>query len=221
MDFDGLVRLYNERKKVNPRAYEDISSIFDEIYPIYEDWARNTKKVNDVGQSWRAWKGKNFEKLVFHVVIDLLTSNRLPVKLVRGDKLEKEQTDTELSRVKRNILIDFGKQGCFVPDADIVIYSPNDASIIAIISCKITLRERIAQTGFWKLKLRDNPLTRNIKVYFVTPDEDGTLVGDRTNKSKAIALHELDGNFVLRSGFVEQTNLKKLERIVEELRKCL
>ena len=221
MDFDGLVRLYDERKKVNPRAYEDISSIFDEIYPIYEDWARNTKKVNDVGQSWRAWKGKNFEKLVFHVVIDLLTSNRLPVKLVRGDKLEKEQTDTELSRVKRNILIDFGKQGCFVPDADIVIYSPNDASIIAIISCKITLRERIAQTGFWKLKLRDNPLTRNIKVYFVTPDEDGTLVGDRTNKSKAIALHELDGNFVLRSGFVEQTNLKKLERIVEELKKCL
>jgi len=46
---------------------------------------------------------------------------------------------------------------------------------LVVISSKVTLRERIAQTGYWKLKLLKDEATKHIKVYFITPDEDGTL----------------------------------------------
>jgi len=44
---------------------------------------------------------------------------------------------------------------------------------LVAISSKVTLRERIAQTGYWKFKLFQNDVTKHIKVYFITPDEDG------------------------------------------------
>lgn len=37
------------------------------------------------------------------------------------------------------------------------------------------MRERIAQTGYWKMKLVADNITKHIKVYFISPDEDRTL----------------------------------------------
>ncbi|MCX7997984.1 MAG: BsaWI family type II restriction enzyme [Leptospiraceae bacterium] len=42
-----------------------------------------------------------------------------------------------------------------------------------MISSKVTLRERIAQTAYWKLKLSSDKVTKHIKVCFITLDEDG------------------------------------------------
>ena len=125
---------------------------------------------------------------------------------------------TILCKVKRNILVDLGIYGCHMPDADIVVYDPFDASVKAIISCKISLRERIAQTAYWKLRLRSCPVTRHIKMFFLTPDKDKTLENEKIDKSKAIVLHELDVAYILRENFVEQHNLRRLERITEDLR---
>ena len=55
--------------------------------------------------------------------------------------------------VKRNLLVDYGEFGAHLPDVDIVIYEPETCKVIAVISSKVTLRERIAQTGYWKIKL--------------------------------------------------------------------
>ena len=85
----------------------------------------------------------------------------------------------------------------------------------------ITLRERIAQTAFWKLKLNNNPVTSNIRTFFVTPDEDGTLDVGKSNKSKAIVVNDIDAVYVLKQGFVEHHNIYNLEKLVSELRKCL
>ena len=152
-----------------------------------------------------------------------MIEDALPLRVISGSVLERRRVDLELGRVKRNLLVDFGVHGCFVPDADIVVYSPIDGTVKAIISCKITLRERIAQSGYWKLRLMNDAVTEHIKVLFVTPDEDGTLIGDKTNKSKAIALNDLDGTYVLRDGIDQNPNpdLMTLEEIVEELRRCL
>ena len=73
------------------------------------------------------------------------------------------------------------------PDVDIVIYHPKTKKIIAVISSKVTLRERIAQTGYWKIKLGSQSLTKHIKLYLVTPDEDKTLMmKDPVKKGRAI-----------------------------------
>ena len=161
-------------------------------------------------------EGNHFERFV-RCIIASCVEEQFPLKVIDGSRLARRRVDRELSRVKRNLLVDFGEHGSFLPDSDIVIYSPEDGSVKAIISCKVTLRERIAQSGFWKLRLLADEVTEHIKVLFVTPDEDSTLIRDRTNKSKAIALHELDGTYVLRAGVSEMPHLKALDQIVEEL----
>ena len=221
MDFEDLKSLYHKRYSENPRAYEEISDILTEAREMFDADKMAENPGIDLGQAWRAWKGKNFERLVHYIVSNMIENSGLPLKVVSGSALEGKRIDNELGKVKRNVLVDFGVHGCFVPDADIVVYSPSDGRVIAIISCKITLRERIAQSGFWKLRLREDCNTRHTRVLFVTPDEDGTLVSEKTNKSKAIALSELDGAYVLRGDMVQQPGLMALDSIVEELRKCL
>jgi type II restriction enzyme len=88
----------------------------------------------------------------------------------------------ELSQVKRNLAIDYGKFGLHLPDVDIIIYNPQNCKVLAVISSKVTLRERIAQTGYWKLKLFQDPATKHIKVYFITLDQDGTLTRRKRTK---------------------------------------
>ncbi len=71
------------------------------------------------------------------------------------------------------------------------------------------------------MRLEEDCNTKHIKVLFVTLDEDNSLVSERTNKSKAIALSEFDSVYVLQKNIVQQPNLATLDRMVEELRKCL
>ena len=56
-----------------------------------------------------------------------------------------------------------------------MLIDPVNGSVIAAVSVKVTLRERIAQTGYWKPKFLKSLTTKDIKMYFVTLDEDGTL----------------------------------------------
>jgi type II restriction enzyme len=213
--FKELMNRYRNRLESNPRAYEEISDILEEMRPIHRADAL-TRGIRDIDQSWRAWKGNNYEKFVREIVASSIEA-QLPLKVIRGSILERRTLNNELSRVKRNLLVDFGEQGSFLPDADIVVYSPSDGSVKAVISCKVTLRERVAQAGYWKLRLLADEVTEHIKVLFATPDEDSDLMSDRPNKSKAIALHELDGTYVLRRGISEKPHLKALDQIVEEL----
>lgn len=221
MNFEDLKSLYHGRLRENPRAYEEITDILVEARERFEADKLAENPGSDLGQAWRAWKGKNFEKLVHYVVSNMIENSGLPLKVVSGSSLERKLDDKKLGRVKRNVVVDFGDYGSFVPDADIVVYSPSDGKVIAIISYKITLREQIDQTGFWKLRLEEDCNTKHIKVLFVTLDEDNTLVSERTNKSKAIALSEFDSVYVLQKNIVQQPNLATLDRMVEELRKCL
>jgi type II restriction enzyme len=68
----------------------------------------------------------------------------------------------------------------------------------------VTLRERIAQTVYWKLKLSAAPITNHIKVYFITPDEDGTLtIKKPTKKGRAIVESDIDGSYVMSEANIE------------------
>ena len=224
MNFEDLVNLYKIKKEqFGQDTYKHISEILDEAKEIHrKDWEKNPTPRGDHEQSWRAFKGKNFEKLIQYIIQDEVED--LGLKVVNGNILERKcNLSDELSRVKRNLSIDYGQFGLHLPDVDIVIYSPINYDILAIISSKVTLRERIAQTGYWKLKLKDDVTTKDIKVYFVTLDEDKTLSELKpAKKGRAIVETDLDGSYILTQEYiVESEKVKLFEHFIEDLKRLL
>jgi len=189
-----------------------------------KDWLKSPTPNKDHEQSWRAFKGKNLEKLVAYIIKDEV--ERLGLKVVDGNKLEKTNTNNlsqELNRVKRNLLVDFGEFGAHLPDVDIIIYNPTDCKIIAVISSKVTLRERIAQTGYWKIKLSQDKVTRHIKVFFITPDEDKTLsIKKPAKKGRAIVEVDTDGGYIMSEEKIEESDkVKSFDKFITDLKNLI
>lgn len=216
-EFEDLQNLYDEEVKHNPKAYENLPVFLEKAEELYVQEKQKDGFKGDMGQSWRSWSGQNFEKLMVHILSKLIDEAGIPLELIQGSILKNIQTDETLSRVKRNVVIDYGIQGFHVPETDIVVYDPSNASVKAIISCNATIRERMIKSIFWKFKLRSCPITRHIKEFFITLDEDGTLVSDGPNPLKAFALNNLDVAYVLCEDLVEQHNIRRLERITDDL----
>jgi type II restriction enzyme len=125
--------------------------------------------------------------------------------------------------VKRNLTVDYGEFGLHLPDVDLIIYDPKTSKVVAVLSSKVTLRERIAQTGYWKIKLASDKATKHIKVYFVTPDEDGTLtIKKPTKKGRAIVEVDTDGSYVLSETNIEESDkVKMFDKFIDDLKKLL
>ena len=148
------------------------------------------------------------------------------LKIVEGNTLERKNSNNlseELNRVKRNLLIDYGEFGSHLPDVDIIIYEPKTREVIAVLSSKVTLRERIAQTGYWKIKLSQDKITKHIKVFFVTPDEDKTLsIRKPAKKGRAIVEVDTDGSYVMSEEEIQESNkVKKFDKFLIDLKKLI
>ncbi len=224
MNYTQLEQMYTEYKQsYGKNAYKYISKLLIEAKEIHKaNWMKNPTKKGDHEQSWRAFKGKNMQRLLLYMIRSEV--NDLGLTCVDGSKLErKKNLDHELDRVKRNIVVDYEEYGLHLPDVDIIIYNQKDYEVICVISSKVTLRERIAQTGYWKLKLLQSEVTKNVKVYFVTPDEDRTLSKKIPMlKGRAIVESDLDGSYVLTEEKIEESDKVKLfEHFIEDLRKTL
>jgi type II restriction enzyme len=226
MTFKDLIKLYEEKKKkFGSEAYKHISELLREAKEIHKrDWAKAPTPYKDHEQSWRAFKGKNLEKLIMYIIKDEIES--LGLKLVEGNTLERTNSSNlpkELNQVKRNLLVDYGEFGAHLPDVDIIIYHPKTLKVIAVISSKVTLRERIAQTGYWKIKLSQDPVTKDIKVFFVTPDEDGTLRYKKpAKKGRAIVEVDTDGSYVMSEVEVEESKkVKMFDKFIEDLKNLI
>lgn len=226
MKFKDLLTLYETyRQKYSGEAYKHISALLREAKELHKkDWLKNPTPNKDHEQSWRAFKGKNLEKLVIYIIKNEVES--LGLKIVEGNTLERTNSGNlpaELSRVKRNLLIDYGEFGAHLPDVDIMIYEPKTYRVIAVISSKVTLRERIAQTGYWKIKLSQDEVTKHIKVFFVTPDEDRTLsVMKPAKKGRAIVEIDTDGSYVMSEEDIEESEkVKKFDKFILDLRSLI
>jgi len=221
MKFEDLIALYEKnKKKYGDETYRHISSILTQAKKQH----KQDFKGNDHEQSWRSFKGKNLEKLIQYIICDSVTA--LGLSIVNGNSLERTLTKNlsdELAKVKRNLLVDFGKFGAHLPDVDIIIYEPKTSKIIAVLSSKVSLRERIAQTGYWKIKLASDKITKHIKVFFMTPDEDGTLTfKNPIKKGRAIVETELDGSYVLSKVDIEASNkVKPFSDFINDLKKLI
>ncbi|HNZ66226.1 MAG TPA: BsaWI family type II restriction enzyme [Planctomycetota bacterium] len=223
MTFKELQELYDKKKATFGKdAYKHISEIFEEAKALH----KKDFKGRDHEQSWRAFKGKNLEKLIEYIISDEI--KRIGLDVVNGNSLERTECanlSKKLGKVKRNLAIDFGSEygGLHMPDVDIVIFNPKDCEIIAVLSVKVTLRERIAQTGYWKLKLAADKNTKHIKVFFVTPDEDGTLTKKKPfKKGRAIVEKDLDGGYVMTEAKIETSDkIKMFDKLVADLKKII
>ena len=224
MDFEDLKKLYlKKREQFGAEAYKHISELLKEAKELHkQDWLKHPTPNGDHEQSWRAFKGKNLEKLVQYIITEEV--EELGLKVINGNRLERSRNlPMELSQVKRNLAIDYGEFGLHLPDVDIVIYHPKSHKVLAAISSKVTLRERIAQTGYWKLKLLQDEATKHIRVYFITPDEDGTLTYKKpAKKGRAIVEVDLDGSYVLTEEKIDESEKVKLfEYFIDDLKRLL
>ncbi len=218
MTFKDLKKLYDKKKmKFGKEAFKHISELLSEAKALH----KKDFIGNDHEQSWRAFKGKNLEKLIEYIIEDEVKNIGLDV--VNGNSLERTECKNLsqiLGKVKRNLLIDYGEFGCHLPDVDIIVFNPKDARVVAVLSVKVTLRERIAQTGYWKLKLASDKQTKHIKVFFITPDEDGTLTQKKpAKKGRAIVEKDLDGSYVLTEAKITTSKKVKLfDKLVVDLK---
>ncbi len=229
MDYKDLLNLWDEwKEKYGEDTYRYISQILSEAKEIhYRDWSEHPTANNDHEQSWRAFKGKNLEKLIKYIIEEQVGS--LGLNIISGNTLERSKPENlsyALNKVRRNLLVRFGAKGEFgfhLPDADLIIYDPKSYKIIATISSKVTLRERIAQTGYWKIKLQQDKTTKDISVFFVTPDEDGTLTRrDPLKKGRAIVETDTDGAYVMSETEIEISDkVKNFDQFLIDLKALL
>lgn len=232
MKYKELENMYGDKKKLyGDKAYLYVSEIFEEAREEYKQQYLASKraqklvaqgKVPDPEQSWKGFKGKNFEKLILHIIQSELTTP--DIKCIPGFWLSRKKLPVGLSKVYRNLLVRYGNYS-LLPDVDIVVYEPSTSDVKGVISCKITLRERIAQTAYWKLKLVSDQATMHIKGYFVTTDEDGDLVQGLdspvkagTARNRIIVEHELDGTYSLRD-VSESAKVKSFPNLIDDLRR--
>ena len=221
MTIQDLIKIYEtKKKKYGIEAYRHISNVLKEAKEQHgKDFTGD-----DHEQSWRAFKGKNLEKLIEYIITDEV--HALNLQVVNGNSLERtngSNLSKELSVVKRNLTVDYGEFGLHLPDVDLIIYDPKTSKVVAVLSSKVTLRERIAQTGYWKIKLASDKATKHIKVYFVTPDEDGTLtIKKPAKKGRAIVEVDTDGSYVLSETNIEESDkVKMFDKFIDDLKKLL
>ena len=124
------------------------------------------------------------------------------------------------------LIVNYGRYA-FLPDADIIIYKSkgNNIKILCIISVKNSFRERGFETTYWKLKLSESEITKNIKVFLATPDKDNEISQIYTTKGakkmRIILEYELDGIYILKSKFDKTEKVKEFKDIFEDIEKLL
>ena len=137
-------------------------------------------------QAWKTCKGSLYEYAVFRYIQNIVENDDL-----LKDKIIVMMGDEALISHKDQIII---RNWCDIfPDADILIIDKRTDSVIAILSCKTSLRERLTETAFWKRELEKTRDMTEIKLVFVTTDKDNEL---RTETNRYILLHVIDYTFI-------------------------
>jgi len=147
-------------------------------------------------QAWKTCKGSLYEYAVFKYIQNIVKNDKM-----LKDKIIVMMGDEALILHKDQIVI---RNWCDIfPDVDILIIEKKTNSVIAILSCKTSLRERLTETAFWKRELEKRRNMTEIKLVFVTTDKDNEL---RTETNRYILLHVVDYTFI--------TDPEKYDRLI-------
>ncbi|MDY3669133.1 MAG: BsaWI family type II restriction enzyme [Campylobacter sp.] len=173
-------------------------------------------------QGWVSVVSRSLEQIIEIIICDFCNKHKL--KITNDKILKSKNLDEELNLVKRAILVDFG-ENCVLSDGDIIIYKivEKRVKILAILSIKNSFRERYTETPYWKLKLAENNLTKDIKVFMITPDNDDEIsfLGVNPKKSRIVMEYELDGIYLAKESFDESDKIKSIDKLIDDLGKLL
>lgn len=207
--------------KVKPLYYKTKEREFKEKgYSIRE-------AHNKARQSWVSFLGRILEKLIVKSLGDFCEEYSLEV--TTDKHLRQKNLDKKLDLVRRAIEVHFGEYS-LLPDADIVIYryqaNGGRVKVLAILSVKNSFRERYTETPYWKLKLKENPNTRTIKVFMVTPDNDDEVSfinrGKRgPRKARIVMEYDLDGIYLAKEDFDPSDRVKNISDLVSDLKELV
>jgi len=226
-------------KTLNAKNYikEIITKVERGQIPPEKAWAEITKMKNEYikqysQQSWNSFIGHNFEKVIYPIIKSYLRRKKSENPIFSGLDVLTESELKSNDILVRKLAVRYG-DFLLLPDVDIVIvdidYNENWRSeILAICSCKTSLRERIAQACYWKLKLVSSDSTRNVRVFLVTTDNDDdfSIINknkdrfDGKHRNRIIAEYELDGIYILKDEFPkdwESEKVKHYEAIFDDI----
>ena len=221
-----LPSLENYLKKYGQKEiHKYFFEILDETKQVFQ------KKYNDTnGQKWRNESGTMLELLVIYFLHKEIKD--LGYDITTDEEIERCDSGI-LEKVWHNIVLKYGKYS-ILPDSDIVIYNPQTAEVKAIISCKSSVRERFAQSLYWKVKLSTNERTKNIKMYFVTLDKEYNqnrtgfkkpsldIQGNsEPTKPRILLEYEMDGVYVTRDMKNESDKVKMFDKFINDLKGLL
>ncbi|MCS7211720.1 MAG: hypothetical protein RMI34_01100 [Chloroherpetonaceae bacterium] len=116
MTFEDLKELYLKKKaELGNDAYQHISAILKEAKKRHKtDWEKKPTSGGDHEQSWRAFKGKNMEKLILYIIQDSVEA--IGLNIVSGKVLNAlKQLATNLPRLKGNCALITVNMECIYP----------------------------------------------------------------------------------------------------------
>ncbi len=216
---DTLVDALIERNVVDFSNVNDVSDVMGRLIEHYGESvlcgglpnaviceSLDACLTGELGRNWRTSKGDTFRERILNLITTQIAS--LGLKTVNNKDLETTKLGPELSTVMRNLVVDYGEFGMYLPESDIVIYNPKNSQVIAIISYNTSLKVGVTQAGYWKHKLKDAGYTKHIKVYLLVFDAniDSTKYSS-TVKSRVVAEADMDGAYILTA-----EDLKKPDR---------
>ena len=182
--------------------------------------------TGELGTNWRASESDTFQERIRDVIAKLI--GKLGLKVVsRYDLVASDTLSEELESVKRHLTIDYGESNSEIPHVNLVIYTPENSRVIAVISCIVNLKARIFDTLYWRLKFREDEDKASIKFYLITTDIDKILeimylLKPRRKKGRAILEADIDGIYVLTASEFQQSDKVKLfEHFIEDLKQAI
>ena len=224
--------MVNVKQRVNDLISEiekgniDPKEAWSKIKELKEDYVRQYSE-----QSWHVYIGNKFQNVIYSILKGTLIRVKSKDREFQNLSVFTQNEIESNEIIQRKLAIKYGKY-LLLPDTDIAIVDYNFAEpwksvILAMISCKTSLRERIAQACYWKLKLLSSDITKNVRVFLATTDNDEDFFLRNSKKgyegkhrNRVIAEYELDGVYILREDFKrewESTKVKRYERIFNDL----
>jgi type II restriction enzyme len=210
----------------------DFLTAWNEIKKLKDEYVEQKEAFKSAEQSWHSFIGKKFQEMVHLTIKNFIEKEKKSSPLLKGLTLLTESEVKKDEIISRKLSVKYGSF-FLLPDVDSVLVNINEedrwkSEILAIISCKTSLRERIAQACYWKLKLLSSDATKHIKVFLVTVDNDKDFTIEKgkrerfngKSRNRIIAEFELDGIYILRLDFKEEWQSEKVklyDKIFEDL----
>jgi len=186
-----------EYKKQQNMEWKAVLENFENISETYirKKVQSKSEYKRNYDQAWKSCKGKLYEYVVYEYIKEILKKKNISYISV---KMEEELGESEKESVQIH------NWDTIMPDTDLVL--EKDSRILAILSCKTSLRERLTETAFWSYMLRTSSGKR-VEIVFVTTNKDNEL---QHNNNRYILQHIVDATLI--------TNKEKYNQFINEIK---